>query len=93
MDRLSNVRADEAAWATVYGVDYREDLGSIVVTRGTISTDDIVSGPAQQRSADLQDLLLACLPLPRRRNLHPSLDLRTDPPRGRVDIPQSGDKQ
>jgi muramoyltetrapeptide carboxypeptidase LdcA involved in peptidoglycan recycling len=28
------------------------------VTRGTIITDDIVSGPAQQRAADLQELLL-----------------------------------
>jgi len=52
--RLPNPWADAAAWATVCGVDYRKDLGSVVVTRCTISTD---------------------------------------PPRGRVDISESGDKQ
>ncbi len=49
-------KAVEARYS--FAVDYLKALGYNVVTRGTIVTDDIVSGPAQQRARDLQDLLL-----------------------------------
>lgn len=48
--------ADRARYE--FAVDYLKECGYTVVTRGTIITDDIVSGPAQQRAADLQELLL-----------------------------------
>ena len=49
-------KADEDRYD--FAIRYLRDLGYIVVTRATIITDDIVSGPAQQRAADLQELLL-----------------------------------
>ncbi len=49
-------KADEDRYD--FAINYLRDLGYVVVTRGTIITDDIVSGPAQQRAADLQELLL-----------------------------------
>lgn len=49
-------KADEDRYA--FAIDYLKGLGYAVVTRGIIITDDIVSGPAQQRATDLQELLL-----------------------------------
>lgn len=49
-------KAVEARYA--FAVDYLNQLGYSVVTRGTIVTDDIASGSARQRAADLQELLL-----------------------------------
>jgi muramoyltetrapeptide carboxypeptidase len=49
-------KADEARYT--FAINYLKELGYSVETRGTIITDDIVSGPAKQRAADLQELLL-----------------------------------